>query len=150
MSRESQNAATPDDRHVSRLELVWDVVIFQFKLAFDGLRDVLLIPLSIVAAILGLVAGGDEPDRHFKQLLRFGRRTEAWLNLFGYRRHGETSDKLIRPLQDKVMQGALTNPWLSKTGTRLNRHLDSVNASVSPAGSNPNSGAESPETNSDR
>ena len=115
------------------MELLWDVFIFQFKLAFDGIRDILLVPLSIFSAIFGLAAGGDEPDRYFKQLLRLGRRTEAWLNLFGHRRFGETSDKLIRPLQDKVFAGARTSPLLNKAGSHFNRHLDSVNASVTSA-----------------
>jgi hypothetical protein len=124
---------TPEDRHVSRLELVSNVVAFQFKLALDGIRDILLVPLSIFSAILGLVAGGGEPDRYYKQLLRFGRRTEAWLNLFGHRRHGETSDKLIRPLQEKVLDGAQSNAWLNKAGSQINRGLDNVNASVTNA-----------------
>ena len=131
MSDESSQLATPEDRQISRLELVSRVVVFQFKLAFDGIRDILLIPFSIMAGILGLMAGGDEPDRYFKQLMRFGRRTEAWLNLFGQRPHADTSDKLIQPIQDKVLEGARTNPWLNKAGTHLNRGLDNVNASVS-------------------
>lgn len=160
MSEESVNDTSPEERHVSRLELTWDVVVFQFKLVFDGIRDILLVPLSILSGILGLVAGGDEPDRYFKRVLRFGRKTEAWLNLFGHRRHGETSDKMIRPLHDKVLAGARANPWLTKAGAQLNRGLDTVNASVtgptsvSPASpstptSTPTSSPASPEQNPD-
>jgi hypothetical protein len=127
---ESAPTAAVEERHVSRFEMVWDVVVFQFKLAFDGIRDLLLVPFSIVSAILGLVAGGDEPDRYFKLLLRFGQQTEAWLNLFGQRDHDETSDKLIQPLQDKLREGARTRPWLNRAGAQLNRGLDSVNATV--------------------
>ena len=143
MTDESGNSSTPEGRHVSRLELLWDVVVFQFKLAFDGVRDILLVPLSIFSALLGLAAGGDEPDRYFKQLLRFGRRTDAWLNLFGRRSHGKTSDKLIRPLQDKVFAGVRSNPWLNKAGAGINRRLDSVNASVASATSSTSPGKKS-------
>ena len=62
----------PPGAYVSRLQLLWDVTIFQFKLLFDGSRDLLLSPLSIISAVIGLLAGGDEPDRYFRQLLRLG------------------------------------------------------------------------------
>lgn len=119
--------AAGDDVHTSRLQLVWDVVLFQFKLLFDGIRDILLIPLSIVAGVLGLVAGGDDPQQYFRQLLRLGRRTEVWLNLFGHPGRQGTSDGLIDPLRERVFTEAKHNPWISRAGTRLNETLDSVN-----------------------
>lgn len=121
-----------EDRDETRLQLVLDVLVFQFKLAADGLRDVLLSPLSIVAALMGLIAGGDDPYRYFRDLLRFGRRTELWINLFGYRRHAGTSDDLIAPIKAKVMSEAQTNPWLSKAGGELNRTLDTVGERINP------------------
>jgi hypothetical protein len=115
------------DVHNSRLQLVWDVTVFQFKLVFDGVRDVLLVPLSLIAGVLGLLFGGDDPHRYFRRLLRLGRRTEIWLNLFGYRRHKGTSDEMIDPLRERVFSEARNNPWLSRAGTRLNQTLDGVN-----------------------
>ncbi|MEZ5561158.1 MAG: hypothetical protein R3E86_21770 [Pseudomonadales bacterium] len=116
--------------HSSRLQLIWDVVVFQFKLGFDGLRDLLLVPAAIVTAIMGLVAGGEEPDRYFKQLLRFGRRSELWINLFGHRHHRGTSDELMQGLRERVFTEAQDNPWLHKAGTHVNKHLDEMNARV--------------------
>ncbi len=115
------------DVHSSRLQLIWDVVLFQFKLAFDGLRDLLLSPISIATGIMGLVAGGDDPHQYFRRLLRFGRRSEAFINLFGGHRQG-TSDELVDGLRDRVFTEAQGNPWLNRAGTRLNEKLDSVNA----------------------
>jgi len=66
--------------------LVRDAVVFQLKLMADGFRDLVLLPLSLIAALVGLVRGGDEPEREFVQVLRLGRRSEIWINLFG--RHG--------------------------------------------------------------
>lgn len=125
MAEPSDN--TPgEDRNTSRLQLLLDVIVFQFKLAADGLRDIILIPLSIISAIMGLVAGGDDPHRYFRDLLRFGRRSEVWINLFGYRKHGGTSDELISPIRERVMSEAQRNPWISRAGDQLNRQLDSV------------------------
>ena len=117
---------SPDTRETSRLHLLWDVFAFQFKLAADGIRDILLVPLSILSAVMGLVSGGDDPYRYYRQLLRLGRRSEVWINLFGYRKHGGTSDDLIAPIKNKVLSEAQSNPWISKAGGSLNKTLDSV------------------------
>lgn len=125
--------AKPDEaRNSSRLQLLLDVFVFQFKLAADGLRDLLLSPLSMIAAIMGLVAGGDDPHKYFRDLLRLGRRTETWLNLFGHQKRTGTSDDLLAPLKQKVMEEAQSNPWISKAGGELNRTLDSVGDRINP------------------
>jgi hypothetical protein len=60
-----------------------DVVVFQVKLVVDGLRDLLLSPLSIGAALIDLLVPGDDGGKRFYSVVRFGRRTEQWINLFG-------------------------------------------------------------------
>ena len=127
----TDTGSEPPEAHSSRLQLLWDVLIFQFKLAFDGMRDLLLSPLSIISAVIGLLAGGDAPDRYFRQLLHLGRRSETWLNLFGHRRHSGTADELLSTLRERVLEEARENPWVSQTGTRINRKLDDVNAAAS-------------------
>lgn len=67
----------------ARWSLMRDVAAFQLKLFVDGLRDVLLVPLSLGAAALDLLATGPRAGRHFYDLLGFGRRTEEWIDLFG-------------------------------------------------------------------
>ena len=125
-SASEEESADDSARSTSRLQLLVDVFVFQFKLAADGLRDVILSPLSIISAIMGLIAGGDDPYRYFRDLLRLGRRTEIWINLFGYRKHSGTSDQLIDPIKKKVMSEAQTNPWISRAGGELNRTLDTM------------------------
>ena len=116
------------DTHLSRLRLLTDVLMFQLKLLVDGLLDLLLSPLSIIAAVLGLIAGGDRPDQYFRKVQRFGGRTERWLNLFGDQDGGGTADELVDPLRSRVIDGAQTHSWISRTGPRLNRQLDGVNS----------------------
>ena len=63
--------------------LIRNTVVFQLKLMADGLRDLLLLPISLIAAVIGLLRGGDEPEREFNQVIEVGRDSEQWINLFG-------------------------------------------------------------------
>jgi hypothetical protein len=130
-NRERRDSAGPHGTpplHTSRLNLVWDVSVFQFKLVMDGVRDLLLSPISMAAAIYGLVAGGDDPARYFRRLMRLGRRSDRFINLFGHGSGAGTSDELMDGLRDRVFTQATTNPWLNQAGTRLNAGLDRVNS----------------------
>ena len=113
--------------HDSRLQLVVDMVVFQFKLAADGLRDLVLIPVSIAAAVLGLVAGGDKPDQYFRQVLHFGHRTERWINLFGSRHRSSGADALVRPLEESVLARVRSGGRLGEGAKHVNQMLDAVN-----------------------
>jgi hypothetical protein len=66
-----------------RSELFRNAIVFQVKLMADGFRDLVLIPVSFFAAIIGLLRGGDEPEKEFNQVIDIGRESERWINLFG-------------------------------------------------------------------
>lgn len=66
----------------TRRRVIRDALVFQVKLVFDGLRDVLLSPASLVAAAIGVLMSRN-PGEPFYRLLKMGKRTERWLNLFG-------------------------------------------------------------------
>ena len=115
-----------------RLRLLWDALVFQLKLALDGTRDLLLIPVSIAATIWGILFGGDEPDRYFRRVLEWGRRSEIWINLFGHHAEGETADRLIEPFQQRVFDEVANNPQLRRASSELNRALDQIGTSLAP------------------
>ena len=73
-----------------RGELIRTAVVFQLKLMADGFRDLVLLPISLIATIIGLLRGGDEPERELNQILDLGRESEAWINLFG--NHSEANN----------------------------------------------------------
>lgn len=60
-----------------------DLAIFQVKLAMDGLKDVIFMPFSIIAAALDLLLPGERPGHRFYFVLRVGERFDRWLSLFG-------------------------------------------------------------------
>jgi hypothetical protein len=69
-----------------RIELIRKTAVLQIKLLVDGLRDAILIPLSLVAALIGVMRGGTDCDREFRRVIKLGRRSERWIDLFGHQR----------------------------------------------------------------
>jgi hypothetical protein len=67
-----------------RIELARATAVLQIKLLVDGLRDAILIPVSLVAALIGMFRGGPDCDLEFRRVIKLGRRSERWINLFGH------------------------------------------------------------------
>ncbi|MGE4607690.1 MAG: hypothetical protein AAEJ52_13190 [Myxococcota bacterium] len=89
----------------SRWELIRDIAVFQLKVGVDALRDLALVPVSLVAGALDLIRGGERPGKLFYDVLDAGRRTENWINLFGDldgRRSVQTTGEPDEPLIDSV------------------------------------------------
>ena len=69
-----------------------------------------LIPISIVAALIGLLRGGDDCDAEFRRVIKLGRRSERWINLFGHQRplgYGNpvgSMDKILNQVEAVVME----------------------------------------------
>ena len=93
-----------------RGKLVRNTVVFQLKLMADGVRDLLLMPISLIASVIGLLRGGEEPDREFNEVLKLGRQTEQWIDLFGKdvlldNTHATASmDALVSKVEDTLKQ----------------------------------------------
>lgn len=88
-------ADAPHDRR----DLLRDIAVLQVKLVFDGLRDVLLVPVSLVAGAISLLRAGDPAGSEFYRLLKLGRRSEKWINLFG------AADRLPGPERERYPEG---------------------------------------------
>jgi hypothetical protein len=93
-----------------RARLLRDGVVLQLKLVVDGLRDAALIPLGLVAMVLGLLRGGEDCDREFQRVIKLGRRSERWINLFGHETHprqarpGGSLDQLLDRVEAVVVE----------------------------------------------
>lgn len=73
----------------SRRVIMRDLALFQLKLFLDGVIDVTLAPLSIAAAIVEILFGGERRGRMFYAILRFGEKADLWLNLYGASRRAD-------------------------------------------------------------
>ncbi len=67
----------------SRQVTLRDFVIFQVKLALDGLKGLFVIQLSVLAIIVDFFSGKDERPRWFYSVVRVSERFDKWLNLYG-------------------------------------------------------------------
>ena len=99
-----------------RRVLLRDLAIFQLKLVMDGVKGMLVLQLSVVAAVFDLVFGRPGRSLLFYRVLRLSERFDLWLNLynasgsagankdglFGASRAG--SDALVGKLEELVRQ----------------------------------------------
>jgi hypothetical protein len=77
--KDSQNSGHLPDRWT----LIRDIVVLQLKLVFDGFRDLILVPISLLVGLVSLLKVGNASGSEFYDLLKMGRRSERWINLFG-------------------------------------------------------------------
>lgn len=100
-----------------RWTLIRDVVVFQCKLVLDGFRDLVLLPVSLVVAVVSLVGKGPSPGPEFYDLLRLARQSERWINLFGAVEKGESNPT------DAPGDPAATTPDLDALVSRVESFL---------------------------
>lgn len=71
--------------------LIRDLLIFQVKLFLDGVKDIVLSPLSIAAVLWDLIPSRKGyRGRTFYQVLKIGERYDLWLNLYTPAREART------------------------------------------------------------
>jgi hypothetical protein len=125
-----------------RTELVRETAILQLKLLADGLRDAILIPISLVAAIIGLLRGGDDCDREYRRVIKLGRRSERWINLFGHqqplgRSHPAGSmDKILDQVEAVVTEQYQKGRSASETRAAVRKAMIKDNGGEKPTTEN--------------
>jgi hypothetical protein len=113
----------------TRWQVAWDVIVFQFKLLLDGLRDLLLSPISLFAALYGIATDAKNPGRYFYRLMALGRDSDRWINLFNA--HNDQSDdqpsadQVVRRAEDVIREhyarGGLVRDFKERTDSALDR-----------------------------
>src|SRR5262245_5758224 len=129
-----EKGAPQDDTslHERRLQLVWNTVVLQLKIAADSMLDIVMSPMSIFAAIAGLIAGGDEPDRYLRQVRQLGSQAERWINLWGHHAAGDNADELLAPLEARLKDEYARGGWVTRGAEQVNTVLDSLNRPARP------------------
>ncbi len=95
---------------MSNRVLVRDVAVLQFKLIVDGLRDFMLVPISLVTGLISVVTGKDGvPNTQFYDLLLVGKQSEQWIDLFGALRNAPADMQQRVRFPDANMDEVLDN-----------------------------------------
>jgi hypothetical protein len=71
----------PDNPH-ERWAFFRDVLVFQLKMAVDNLRDLALIPVSLVAAVLDIGFKGKRQGALFYKVLEWGAHSEKMIDVY--------------------------------------------------------------------
>ena len=106
------------------------MLVFQLKLGIDALRDVALMPISLVAAVVDLAKGGDQP-KSFYEVVRLGRRSERWINLFGAVEPPEEGelpslDSLVGEVERLVVEQVERGGVTASAKDAIDRSLDRI------------------------
>ncbi len=126
----SDREATP----VDRWQFFRDVLVFQVKLALDAMRDVILVPVSIGAALLDLVSSGKRTGQSFYRVFAMGKRTDIWINLFDtYGNPGESPeaantsvDSLVAQLEALLVEQHDRGGLTATAKVAIDRALDGI------------------------
>jgi hypothetical protein len=115
MERESTELETGNERW----PLIRDVLMFQCKLLVDGLRDLVLLPVSLLVGIVSIIGKGkgSPPGREFYDLLHAAHRSDRWINLFG------AAKKRSQDLADAAEHRSATPPDLDDLVARVETFL---------------------------
>jgi hypothetical protein len=116
--------------------LLRDVLVFQFKLMVDALRDLVMSPVAMAAALLDVLLSPRQSPRLFLATLRFGRRTEAWIDLWSSRfeRDGpdaqridallQTIEQTVRDPHAGARRARVLRRWAEMTMARKRREAE--------------------------
>jgi len=80
-----------------RWKFLRDVVVFQLKMFLDNARDLVLMPVSLGAALLDFVFRGEREGARFYKVLRWGAHSEDVIDVYSAIEHHEPGDFKINP-----------------------------------------------------
>jgi hypothetical protein len=111
---------------------------FSLKVGLEAIRDVVLIPLALLAGLAGLLLSPAAPDRFFREVLRLGARFDDFLDLFGVAartapplalgaaRVDDLVDGIEAVLREQHQRGGVT----ASAKTAIDRALDAVEGAL--------------------
>lgn len=104
-----QTSAKEQHAHSPQWNLFRDLAVLQVKLIVDGFRDIVLLPASIIAAIVSFMkAENGVPGPQFYNLLALGKQSEHWINLFGALKNAPEGVDQVSEFGDLDMDSIVT------------------------------------------
>jgi len=122
--------------------LIRDIAVLQVKLIVDGLRDLVLVPTSLVLGIVSVAKmRNGKPGSEFYKLVSIGRQSEQWINLFGAIKNAppdvvETApfgngdiDELVSRVENFVVDEYKRGGVTAQAKTRIDKALEALQRS---------------------
>ena len=75
-------SASPRAHSDERWRFLRDFAVFQLKMFLDNVRDLVLMPVALVAALIDLVLRGDREGARFYKVLRWGWHSEKVIDVY--------------------------------------------------------------------
>jgi len=139
MKTPTQTSARNGSADSPRWTLLRDLAVLQVKLIVDGFRDLLLLPASIIAAIVSLSRSENGvPGPEFYKLLIAGKQSEQFINLFGAIRNapagidvgdvrgGAEIDDIVSRVESFVVDEYKRGGVTAQAKTRIDEALDKL------------------------
>jgi len=84
--------------------LIRAVIVLQLKLALSALRDLVLIPVALGAALLDFVRLREYEPRFFRSVLRLGEHSDRWIDVWYHKDPAEAPRENVDALLTRVEQ----------------------------------------------
>jgi hypothetical protein len=135
--------SNPSPAADERWTFIRDVVVFQIKLLLDNLRDLVLMPVALAAAIIDLFVRGEREGALFYKVLRWGAHSEEVIDVYSAIAHHDpgqfrinetyTVDGVIARLQSVVVREIEKGGTVSTIKTAMDRAIDQLHSETGSA-----------------
>jgi hypothetical protein len=130
--------SNPSPAADERWTFIRDVVVFQIKLLLDNLRDLVLMPVALAAAIIDLLYRGDREGALFYKVLRWGAHSEEVIDVYSAIEHHDpgqfkineayTVDGVIARLQGVVVREVEKGGTAATIKTAMDRAINQLHS----------------------
>ena len=128
----------PETNSDERWKFLRDFVVFQVKMLLDNVRDLVLMPVALGAALLDLILKGDREGARFYKVLRWGWHSEKVIDVYSAIEHEEpgefqigrdyTVDGVIARLENVVTREVEKGGTAASIKNAMDRAIDQIHA----------------------
>jgi hypothetical protein len=128
----------PRTKSDGRWKFFRDVVVFQLKMLLDNLRDIVLMPVALGAAVIDLLYRGEREGALFYRVLRWGWHSEKVIDVYSAIENDPsgdfeigrayTVDGVIAHLENAVSREVEKGGTVASIKSAMDRAIDQIHA----------------------
>jgi hypothetical protein len=126
-----------------RWTFIRDVLVFQIKMLLDNVRDIVLMPVALGAAVIDLLYRGEREGALFYKVLRWGAHSEEVIDVYSAIEHhypgqfrvskAYTVDGVIARLESVVVREIEKGGTAASIKTAMDRAIDQLHSETGSA-----------------